>query len=715
MTRKTFITAGNMGRIIAVCLAVGAGGAAQAQTAVPDSEPGEIIVTARLRAEAATDVPIAITAFDAELLRNSAATTVRDIQHLVPGLNYVERGTLQTELTIRGVGGDSRNPGIDSGVGMYVDGVYVPRTSAYNSDLSDVAQVEVLRGPQGTLFGKNTIGGVINITTVKPSFTDMSGFIDVSYGNYDALRTQATVNVPLGATFAAKVTAATWDRDGYIDNVPTGDKYNNEDRRAGRLQLRWQPGDMLDANLSIDFTRDRCLCVLNQIGSAAGAAAPFFTGDRFRMDADQRNSNARDMWGTSLSLDWQVGNHVITSITAYRDVDILVFSDIDQTPNDILHSGPFTDDTKMFSQELRLTSPGEGPLRYVAGVYYYYQNVESFRDIFVNGNRAIRLDTGTKTKSYAAYLNADYDLMDNLTATAGIRYTHERKNGFLIQERANLNYDLDLRRTDKNVSWTGSLVYKITPRFSAYGTVSRGYKSGGFNQDTVGNAGVTAALLNFEPEKVTNYEVGIKGRIMPGLQLNISAFHLSYRDKQVAQVVNPPVGTVPLIQVTNAGQVSIDGIEVETSLEIARGLNVGGTLSYLDAKYKRFQNAAVVGGVPVDYDGNRVERTPRWTASGRIDMRQPLGTGEIVGNASLSYTGKVFLQPDNLAYSQARSYTLLDARLGYEINDGKVGVYLWGKNLTQKDYKVFARIFSGLEQVVFGEPRTYGVSARFAF
>lgn len=423
---------------------------AESEAAADSDAIAEVVVTARKRNESQQNVPLSVAAFDSSTLESRGVTTVADMQNLVPGLHYQERGNLQTELTIRGVGGDARNPGIDSGVGMYVDGAYVPRTSGYNSDVTDIAQIEVLRGPQGTLFGKNTIGGVINITTRKPS-EEVERSVFASIGNYGAIRTQAVLSGPLSDHVSAKVTAATWNRDGYIENRVRGEKLNDEDRLGGRLQLRYRPSESLDVNLSLDKTRDRRLGVLNQMGSPAGAAAPYFTGNRFVVDADQRNVDSRDMWGATLGVDYEFSNGMtLTSITAFRDIDILVYSDVDQTPLDLFHSGPFTDDTTMYSQELRLVSSDDSALRYVAGLYYYYQDVGSFREVYINGSRAIVIDAGATTRSLAAFANVDYDFTDRLTATVGVRFGEDKKDGTLQQTRANLNYDLTLDRRDEN-------------------------------------------------------------------------------------------------------------------------------------------------------------------------------------------------------------------------------------------------------------------------
>jgi iron complex outermembrane receptor protein len=678
----------------------------------------EIFVTARRRSESLQNVPLSVSAFSGDQLEQQGMTTLSDLQHAIPGLQYSNRGYLQTEMTIRGIGGDARNVGIDSGVGMYVDGVYVARSSGYNADLSEVEHLEVLRGPQGTLFGKNTIGGVINIITKKPS-EEVTGFVNASFGKYNALRTQASVSGPLGQNFYGKITTATWNRDGYLHNIFDGLDYNNENRRGGRLQLRWLPTDKLELNLNADVTQDRRRAVLNQMGSAKGAAAAFYTGDRFQLNTDQRNSDSRDMWGTSLTADYKLDNNaVLTSITAYKKINILVYSDIDQTPNDLFHSGPFTDRSQMFTQELRYVSSGSEAFRYVGGLYYYYQNVKGERFISILNNPALKAynNAAAKTNSFAGYLNADYDILQNLTLTGGIRYTYEKKDGSYLQTRAGLNYNFpSLERTDKNLSWTASLDYKITPNATAYVTVSKGFKSGGFNLDTLSSPNLIATDISFNPESVINYEAGLKGRALDGkLHFSGAVFDMEYKNKQVSQFVGTGATVVPSIQVTNAGAARIQGFELETTIKPVSGLTLSGNAAYLHARYTSFENAAKINNVFVSFTDHVVERTPKWTAGASAEYRFPLEKGDMVVMGNMTYTGETYLQPDNFPANFEPGYTLFDARIGYQGHNG-MSVFLWGKNLSNKGYRIYSRQFAGLDQVVFGEPRFYGIDFSYHF
>ncbi|ARR56583.1 ligand-gated channel protein [Rhizorhabdus wittichii DC-6] len=717
------IISGSSIKVLGVILCMAPAHAVFAAEAGADSEvssvdSGEIVVTARRRAESLQDVPVSVTAFDQAQLETAGIKSLRDMSRLMPGVQFTERGSLSTQLTIRGVGGDSRNIGIEAGVGMYLDGVYIPRTSGYNADLAEIAQVEVLRGPQGTLFGKNTIGGVINITTKEPGDT-VEGSVYASYGNYNAFRTQASISGPLSDTLSAKLTVATYDRDGYIHNIFNDQDVNDENRRGARAQIVFKPSDALKVKLNADFTRDRRTVLQTQMDSPVGAAAPYYTGNRFEANSDQPNGDKRNMWGTDLTAEYSLPNDmVLASISAYRKIDVTVSSDIDQLPINLFNSNPLTDFVQMASQEFRITSPGDGPFRYVGGLYYYHQKGTALRKIYIGGSLANGALNRAKaiTNSYAAYINADYDLLPQLTLNGGLRYTYEKKTGDYLQVRGPvLSYDFDdLRRTDKNVSWTGSLTYKPTRELTIYGTVSKGFKSGGFNLDTIGAANLISRDLIFGPESVINYEAGIKGQLFGRLlRYSLAAFRMDYSDKQVAQIVPTGASTVSSVQVTNAGKARIKGFEVEATLRPFEGLSLSGNASYLDAKYTRFDYSTIGSTVAVSYAGNRIEFTPDWMIGGQAEYRFPAGPGEVFLVGSATYTGDMYLQPEKLPKYRESGYTLIDARIGYEVGD--LMIALWGKNLTKQDYRTYARVFGGLDQAVWGEPRTYGVEMRYRF
>ncbi len=671
----------------------------------------EIMVTARKRVESLQDVPISVSTFSTAQLERLSATSLKDVKNFVPGLYYSDRSALQTDITIRGVGGDSRNIGIESGTGLYVDGVYAGRTSAYNMDLADVAQIEILRGPQGTLFGKNTMGGVINIVTQKPT-DELSGNVEASYGNYNAIRLKGSISGPLTDTLSAKATVATWDRDGYLHNIFDDTKLQSEKRRAGLLQFQLKPNDALEIHLTGDYTQDKQNAVLNQLGSPAAFGAGYYNPDRFIVNSNRRNSIERDMYGMALSANYTTSSgHVLTSITSYRDVDITVYSDIDQIPIDTFHSGPFTDDFSQFTQELRISSPGQQFIDYLVGLYYFKQDATAERNIYSNGNPIFFTRGPLDTVSFAGFANVTANFTPKFAVTAGVRLTYEKKEGSYEQISPNPPFNKnfpDLRISSTEPSWTLAANYKWTDEVSSFLSVSRGFKSGGFNVDPLATpAPLTAADITFDSEFVTSYEAGLKSDLFGGrLRFSMSVFYSEYKDRQVPQFET--IGGIPTVITRNAGASEVKGFEAEFTAMANEWVMIFGGIGYLDGEYTEFSGATTGGA---NFTGNVTEKTPKWSANLGIDVRVPVGMGELTMSPQIAYVGRTYLQPDNLPFNVENGYTLLNVRVGYELHDGKYGLYFWGKNLTNATYKEFSRQFSGSDQVLFGEPRTYGIQA----
>lgn len=691
----------------------GASAQAAALSAQADGNGGEILVTARKRSESLLDVPISITAFSGADLEKSRMTSVQDIQNSVPSLQYSPRGDFNNQIYIRGVGGDARNIGIESGVSLYVDGVFAGRTAGYNQFLTNIAQVEVLRGPQGTLFGKNTTGGVINITTKRPSETT-EGEVKASYGNYDAVELSGSFSGPITDNLFAGVMVAGAHRDGYIYNVVDQRKLQNVARRGGRVQLLWKAPFGADFYWTADRTTNNADLVLGQTAPPfTGIAAPY--GDltnRFQVAFDQENFSQMRTTGGSQTIDYTLDSGIVlTSITAYRSVYGNVFGDSDAQPIDTLHSGPFTDESDIFSQEVRVASPDRGPVRYVAGVYYADQSAYGDRKTYVSGSlpTGYSMTMGVDTQSIGLFANVDLHLVDRLTITGGVRYTSEKKDGYFHQISTGRNYQFDdLNRKDTDFSWTGSVNYRVTPDLSFYATASRGFKSGGFNLDAIALTNVQPESLYFDPEKLTNFEAGVKGKLFDGMvTFSADAFTDNFDNKQVARFVD--VGGLPVNQISNAGKARIRGFEAEFSIRPDTLTTVNVNASHIDAKYTSFENAAVVNGAYVAYTGNVVEGAPAWGVNGSIDRRQPVSFGYLTAHAEVRYTGLTYFNPDNLVTNSQKPYTLANARVGFETEDGNLSVSLWGKNLFNKSYFTFARMAFGERLVYYGEPRFYGI------
>jgi len=485
----------------------------------------------------------------------------------------------------------------------------------------------------------------------------------------------------------------------------------SEDRKSARVQLRYVPNDQLELRLGADITRDDQDTILNQLGSTASFGGPFFNPDRFKVNTDQPNTTERDMEGLDLTVLYNLASgHQLTSITAWRDVEITVFSDIDQIPVDVFRSGPFTDNAEQFTQELRLSSPEDAALDYVLGIYYYQQDAEALRRIYAQGTPLFFTDGPVDTTALAAFANVNFDLSEALTLTAGLRVTDEEKEGNYTQSSQvapffNKNIpDLDISSTE--ISWTVAANYKWSDDVSGYLSASRGFKSGGFNVDPLATPSpLTAEELTFDPEFVTTYELGFKAELWENrARVSGAVFFSDYEDRQVAQFDS--VGGIPTVITRNAGESEIQGIEFEFSIVPSDNWLIFGAASFLDGEYKEFRNATAAGA---DYSGNVTEKTPEWNLSLGAEYRVNLGDGEFSISPQISHVGETFLQADNGPFNVEDGYTIVDARVGYEFSDGRYGVFLWGKNLGDEDYKEFARQFQGSDQVLWGLPRTYGI------
>lgn len=685
----------------------------------PAETQSEIVVTARKRDESALDVPIALSVFTTEDLKNSNIKGIQDLQNSVPGLFYQERGAFQTYVSIRGVGGDARNIGLESGVTVAIDGVSSGRSNSFNLDLAQIAQVEVLRGPQGTLFGTNTIGGVINIITKRPS-ADTAVSADVSYGNYETARTTFAASGGLSETLFIGGSVSSWNSRGYVSNSTTGTYVQGQNRQGGRLQLSWVPTDRLEVYLTADQTRSHRRETLSQcVEPFIGVCSTERPPNRFVITAASRNFNEGDYGGVNGTIDYEVGGGFsLKSITAYREVDTDLASDGDVTTALLAASGPFSEYLKYFTQELRLVSPVENRLRFVGGLFYSEADVTQLRR---NEAATINVvDAAIDTQTYAAFLNADLDVSSFLTLNGGVRQNREVKDGRFSQFRSNsaaLTYNFpNLDREDDGTSWTGSVKVKFSPDVSSYVTVSRGFKSGGFNTDTLGAAGLTVNNITFLPESVTNYEAGLKSILFDRkLRVNLAVFRLDYEDRQVTQFVDAGAGALPFVTIGNAASSRTEGFEADATLSLPAGWTLTGSFSFLDAKYRSFMNATAAGA---DFSGNITEQTPRYTGYFGVDNTTEIGNGRLIFHADASHNGKTYFDPANNPQNVQDGYWLVNGRVGYERDlsaDGnRLGVFAIVKNATNEDFFLFKRQALGTNQGVYGNPRFYGIQLTFS-
>ncbi|MBS0416488.1 MAG: TonB-dependent receptor [Proteobacteria bacterium] len=664
----------------------------------------EIIVTARKRAEDVRDVPISITTLSADQIDKMGARDFRELDGYIPNMIQVgPESNISPLVSIRGVSSDTRNAGFESGITEYIDGVYTGRPVAWSSELLDVQGLEVLKGPQGSLFGKNAIGGAINITTRKPD-KDVRILGEAEIGNFDLARAAGSISGPLvDDTVFGGVSVYKTYRNGIQTNVVNGKRYWNKNDYGGRAQLRFKPNESWDVNLSFDGLKEGLRPNIETVTAGFGTDA---IANPRQISVDAPVFSQRSIYGMSLNAVYTLpGGTTITSITAQRWNEEEFLSDDDQTAAPLLFSH-FKDNERQFTQELRVASPGTGRFRYVAGVYYYNQHALTDRITTAPAGGLAPVDLAASlygllnTHDYAAFAQADYSITDALTLTAGGRYTDERKNllfelnGLPPFGIISITPAQRYTRSDSNFTPTGSLVYKFNPIVNGYVSVSRGFKGGGFNADFVSNP-----QLGFAPEKMTNYEIGVKAEdTAQRVRGNISFYNMDYKDMQVS-ILSPIGGFI----IANAQSATIRGVEMDAAAALIRGLDVTLAAAYNDAKFDRFDAGT----------SSRVPDAPKATASFGADYRIPVGTGSLTLRGEYNYRSDYLAAASNGTNDPVPGYSLVNARLTYATARDLLRVQLWVDNIADRTYITDRGAplggLLGQASVTYGKPRTYGV------
>ncbi len=745
-----------------------------AQEAAGVSEDAEIIVSARRRDERLIDVPVAVTALSAQDIERLQAVDLSGLQGSSPNLNIVQgRGSAASaNIFIRGIGQPDALQTFDPAVGVYIDGVYLSRIQGALLNLGDVERIEVLRGPQGTLYGKNTTGGAVSIVSKKPDLNTFKATGSALYGSYNQILLNGYVSAPLVGDKVALSIAAQYDkRDGLVTDPLTGREYNDRDSLTGRTILRAKPSDGFELILSGDYTRQRNALTLGYATAPLLQTSLFPAGIKTLVPAEpygrydykastsfKGNEGQRlDHWGVSLTANWDLNDQfTLSSITAYRKLRPDLFIDIDATQAEL--GDVFVGlDQHQFSQEVQLKWD-MGKFKGVLGVYYLNENVASHQEAFaddlftflggpVTFTRLI--DDEQNTKSYAAFGQATYDFTDQLSLTAGLRYTKEdrRYNRFTttISNQAFLN-NVNFRFPDNlpaplNASDTASfdawtpmvtLSYKPTPDSLVYASASRGFKSGGFNGRanslndlTLVVNGAPTLVTRFEPEKVWTYEGGAKASLLGGkVRLSGDVFYSDYKNFQ-ARVGGGTVGATGVFPVVNAGKLTIWGIEFEAAVRPVPQWNLRVAAGYLNAKYDVFNDGRRVppSSFSCNPTGNAITCKPAFapplTLTLGTDYAFSLGSaGSITVGGDARFVDKHFLSVDNRPGLTEPGYWLANAYVQYDAPGGKYYIRGGVKNLGNALYRTDGQEFSSvgnIQTVYYGDPRTWNATVGFRF
>jgi iron complex outermembrane receptor protein len=680
--------------------------------AAQSADAGDIIVTAQRRAQRLQDVPIAVTALTGDQIGNQGVTSTHDLAQSVTGLTFTESSGY-VQPFIRGIGSTVTNLGEQGTAAIYIDGVYMPSINGQLYELANIESVEVLKGPQGTLFGRNANSGAIIINTRQPQFTP-EGRFQVGYGNHDAWNFQGYVSAPLiGDTVAFSVAGNYDEHDGYYTN--RGDGRLGDSRRwtlRGTVLVNAAPN--LSITLAGDISRvnDPSVILLQPVGGYQGFLpggllpdGPYdFIGDSQDVGYLVRNS------GLSARVRWDLGPVELVSTTAqrwYRNQSIEY--DSDTTPTLFTQINQ-TEVGKEFTQELQLISSRGGPFNWVVGGFYLRQDADYAPLRVVSAAGTTLITAQQVTEAYAGFADASYDF-GQFEITGGLRYSYERKSydgqlaGNPVVNDASANWD----------SFTPRVVLSYHPsrRVLFYGSYSRGFKSGTFNANGLSTVPV-------DPETVDAYELGLKLTPHPGVQLNISGFHYEISNLQV-QALNPATN---LIAVANAASVRSNGIDVELSLRPIQGLNLRFSGSYLDAQFTDFPNAQVYIKVPggdgrnqsiiEDVTGNQNVRSPHWTFNASADYRIDLGrAGSLVPSANLYYSSSFFWDVGNRL--REGSHVVINAGLTWNLPGDHWTVGAWVRNLTNE---LRFRTFTPAAQAdrrLADDPRLYGIRVGYQF
>ncbi|HZV84523.1 MAG TPA: TonB-dependent receptor, partial [Brevundimonas sp.] len=641
----------------------------------------DVVVTARRRTENLQDVPIAVTAVSAETLENRGSADITELARSTPGLTLNSaRGSNSTLISfIRGVGQQDPLWGFDPGVGLYIDDVYVARPQAAVLDIFDVERIEILRGPQGTLYGRNTIGGAIKYVTRRIGDDPLIS-LRGSYGSYDQFDVVGSIAGPLTENFGMSASVARYLRDGFGTNRNTGNEHYNKDVTAGRVSFEWTPTDSLFFRLAGDYVKDSSNA---RHGHRQIAPSPANEYDTFAGAGDKNEVITR---GVSLTGEYEANDWLtLKSITAYRDGQTRGNIDFDNQPGPILDI-PAQYDDDQFSQEFQALVEGD---RWsgVAGVYYLDATASGAFDTVVGAFNLTTLTSGSvDTKSWSVFGDFSYDLTDQLAVSVGGRFTHDEKTGTVFRRQfagirspffgnsaaipgaIRTNYT-DTREFEEFTP-RASVSYEISPDLTAYASWGRGFKSGGF--DMRGDAVLYPATVDgYDPETVETVELGLKGRLFDSFTFATAVFDSSYEDQQIT--TQYPAGAAIASVVDNAGSSSIRGWEFEGSFRVTDSLVINGMLSYIDAQFDEFlayiptlsgnTTCPTLVGCFVDVSSQRnFQNTPEWTGSISATYRHDFSDGsELAFTPSAGYRGAYQQFETAAPLLDQESYWLYDA------------------------------------------------------
>ena len=752
-----------------------------------------VIVTARRRQEDLQSVPAAVSVVNGDLLDNSYTVNTQQLSQLVPSLYYNSANPRNTAYTIRGLGSNTlsisaANDGIEPGVGFYVDQVYHARPATAAFDFTDIERAEVLRGPQGTLFGKNTTAGAIHVISREPSF-EPTGNAEVLYGDHNFVQAKGAISGPLFSdVVAGRLAAQITQRDGLLTNVNTGEKLNELDNYALRGQLLFVPADNVKLRLIGDVSDlDSACCTQNflRVGQSLRSPSRQFPALAAGLGYEPPSRDVYDRLsdidtdlhvdtqdgGVSLIADWDVGSVTLTSVTAWRYWDWDVANDRDYTgiPIQMVQRIPSRQD--QYSQEFRVASNGDARLSYVAGLYYFSQEISGHPTSIYGPEAAYWLlnpanftvpiprnlldgygqegDSRFEMESYAAFGEVNYDVTARLTATLGLRYTFEDKEGAyatrvfgglnltglppataaeLARAKLSIFRPQNYTAADDGGSLSGrfNLAYTMTDDLMGYVSYANGYKSGGLNMsglplDALNQPALATAVI--EDEKNTTYEVGLKYTMFDArATLNLAGYWTVVEDYQanvVSSVETAAIRSYP----SNVPEVRVRGVEADFAALLFAGFTLRASVAYADGENTDYpagpcplevQTAATVA---CDLTGVPLAGLSDWVGTLGFDYEVPAGTGSFLVHVDSNSRSGYYSDTSASQYTWIDGYNVTNASVGYRFARGwEVDVF--ARNLFDSDYITALTIQTGNSGLILGQPsdpRMVGVTVRASF
>lgn len=676
-----------------------------AQVAVAQTGGGldEIIVTSERRAESIQDVPVAVSAFDEASFERLQAVDIEDLHLKAPNVTIVKNTTTSNsvQVYIRGIGRDDSTWNVESGAAIYVDGVYLPQSNGALLDLIEFERVEILRGPQGTLYGKSATGGTIKFVTKRPDLNEMTAVGDVTMGSFDRLDVRGSFGMPIiEGELAAKLDFVSRDDSGFIRDAETAEKYNGTNRQTGRLSLLWSPSDQLDVFFAADMSKDRSPIAvptptrLDTGGFGTfndpdgdGFADPAF-GSNFIANPGINNVNKYDGHGFMLDVNWDLGHGVVNSLSSVRKFDYILEGDLDgQT---LLPLDFFQDlDGNTFQQEITYSSTLESPFNFVVGGYYIFDNLEIDNNSIFAGRRS---QSEQDTKSIALFGEVTFDINEWIAVTGGARYSKDNKDivqsGFSSAEGPGGASSFDNITIDESYdAFTPKAVLELRPLNAGlemgavddlliYAQYQEGFKTGGAAFGRPVSA--IQAATTFDNETTNNIEFGLKAGLFDNrMNLNVAYFMME-QDDLASTVLDPNTNIINVV----TADAEMDGLEVELIANPIEGLTLFGTLATLSDEI-----VAAAPGTPYIVGVSELKHKPDWHYSVGADYEHVVsGIGSFGLGATYTASAVIERNTANTANIQSPATDIIDARAYFNSENGNWGLELAGQNLTNEEY-----------------------------